>query len=251
MVKRDSLVKFKYYVRSYFYEISCCDLCGQQVGITELNNQHLEQALVCQYCLDGLTYFKQNSIVTNLLNWPAVHRSLPNILFDTLFAISPYVYPFDLWLSQLKYSGRFELAKLLATILAAQWKTSHHEQSLSTVDLVISIPLHVKKWRERGFNQSHLIGQCFAKKLSLNYDANVVKKIKHTTSQMGKTGPQRRKHLKDSFVLQKKLAKNIRHVVIVDDVVTTGTTASEVSRLFKNAGVETVSVVAVCLVIPH
>jgi predicted amidophosphoribosyltransferase len=64
---------------------------------------------------------------------------------------------------------------------------------------------------------------------------------------MGKTGSQRRKQLKNSFILQKKLADNIRHVVIVDDVVTTGSTVSEVSRLLKNAGVSIVSVVSVCV----
>jgi ComF family protein len=251
MAWMQTLARIKYCAKSYFYKISCCNLCGQRVGETKLNNQPLEQALVCQYCLNDLPYFKLDIVYGNLLNWPAVYLALPNIYFDRLFAISPYIYPFDMWSVQLKYSGRFELAKLFATILVAQWKAQHVAQTTEVIDLVISIPLHTKKWQERGFNQAHLIGQFFAKKLSLTYDADLVKKIKNTTSQMGKTGKQRRKNLKNTFVLQKKLANIIHHVVIVDDVVTTGSTVSEVSRLLKSAGVNTVSVVSVCLALTH
>jgi ComF family protein len=247
MAWMQTLTRMKYYANFCLYEVSCCDLCGQCVGKTKLNNQLLDQALVCQYCLNNLPYFKHDVVYGNLLNWPTVYQALPNIYFDRLFAISPYVYPFDLWLAQLKYSGRFELAKLFSTILIAQWKIQNNMETQEAIDLVISIPLHTKKWQKRGFNQAHLIGKNFANTLSLTYDANLVKKIKHTTSQMGKTGSQRRKQLKNSFILQKKLADNIRHVVIVDDVVTTGSTVSEVSRLLKNAGVSIVSVVSVCV----
>jgi ComF family protein len=245
------LTRIKYYAKGCLYEISCCDLCGQYVGKTQFNNQVLDQALLCQCCIDDLPHFKIEIVYANLLNWPAVNHALPDIDFDRLFAISPYIYPFDLWLAQLKYSGRFELARLFASLLVAQWITQQNAETKAVIDLVISIPLHTKKWQVRGFNQAHLIGQFFAKKLSLTYDADLVKKIKNTASQMGKTGKQRRKNLKNTFILQKKLTNNIRHVVIVDDVVTTGSTASEVSRLLKNAGVKTVSVVSVCLALGH
>ncbi|MFQ3208872.1 MAG: ComF family protein [Colwellia sp.] len=235
--------------------ISCCDLCGENVGNSVLLDYSLPQALLCQYCINDLPYFNQNLIAGNLLSWPAIHRTLPHIHFDQLFALSPYIYPFNKWLGQIKYLGRFELAHLFGALLCAQWQAMLLNKvaisiEIRPIDLVISVPLHVKKWQIRGYNQAHLIAKSFAGQLALTYDANVVMRIKNNDSQMGKTGSQRRKNLADAFSLQGKLASHIKHVLIIDDVVTTGTTASEISKLLKQAGVETVTLVAVCLTLP-
>ncbi|PKI16466.1 ComF family protein [Colwellia sp. 12G3] len=231
--------------------LSCCDLCGANVSNSVLLGYSLPQALLCQYCINDLPYFNQSIIAGNLLNWPAIHRALPHIHFDQLFALSPYIYPFNKWLGQMKYLGRFELAKLFSTLLCAQWQAMAMSKVIAPIDLVLSVPLHVKKWQIRGYNQAHLIAKSFARQLSLPYDANVVERVKNNDSQMGKTGNQRRKNLADAFSLQKKLASHIKHVVIIDDVVTTGTTASEISKLLKQAGVETVTLVTVCLTLPN
>ena len=120
----------------------------------------------------------------------------------------------------------------------------------SPVDLVLSVPLHVKKWQIRGYNQAHLIAKYFARELGLVYDPHLVIRIKNNKSQMGKKGKERRKNLVNAFALQKELATNIKHVLIIDDVVTTGSTVSEIGKLLKTAGVETVTLVTVCLTLP-
>ena len=236
--------------------ISCCDLCGENVGNSVLLGYSLPQALLCQYCINDLPYFNQKLIAGNLLSWPAIHRALPHIHFDQLFALSPYIYPFNKWLGQIKYLGRFELAHLFSALLCAQWQAMLMNKAaianeIRPIDLVISVPLHVKKWQIRGYNQAHLIAKSFAGQLALPYDANVVMRVKNNDSQMGKTGSQRRKNLASAFFLQEKLASHIKHVLIIDDVVTTGTTASEISKLLKQAGVETVTLVTVCLTLPN
>ncbi len=230
--------------------ISCCDLCGENVSKSYLLDYSLPQALLCQCCINDLPYFNQNLISGNLLSWPAIHRALPHIHFDQLFALSPYIYPFNKWLGQIKYLGRFELAHLFSALLCAQWQAMAMHKILPPIDLVLSVPLHVKKWQGRGYNQAHLIAKSFAGQLSLPYDANLVIRVKNNDSQMGKTGSQRRKNLANTFALQNKVASNIKHALIVDDVVTTGTTVSEISKLLKQAGVETVTLVTVCLTLP-
>lgn len=150
----------------------------------------------------------------------------------------------------MKYLGRFELAPLFSALLCAQWRAMAKNNTLAPVDLVLSVPLHVKKWQLRGYNQAHLIAKCFAKQLALPYDAKLVVRITNNTSQMGKTGIQRRKNLANAFVLQRNLASDIKHVLIIDDVVTTGTTVSEISKLLKQSGVETITLVTVCLTLP-
>jgi ComF family protein len=230
--------------------VSCCDLCGGKVNQSELMGEQLQQAILCQHCIDDLPYFNQKLIVGNLLNWPAIHHALPNIYFDQLFSLAPYIYPFDHWLAQLKYLGRFEIAHLLSALLTAQWRAKWANHQSSSFDLVLSVPLHIKKWKTRGYNQAHLIAKLFAKQLSLPYEEALIIRCKNNDSQMGKTGSQRRKNLANAFCLQHKISSHINHVLLIDDVVTTGTTASEISKLLKSSGVETVTLVTVCLSLP-
>lgn len=250
MAWRLEIIQLKSYCTDILRNISGCDLCGANVGNSSLLGYSLPQALVCQYCVNDLPYFDQTLLSGNLLSWPAIHRTLPKIHFEQLFALSPYIYPFNKWLAQMKYLGRFELAHLFSALLCAQWQAMAKNTILAPVDLVLSVPLHVKKWQVRGYNQAHLIAKSFAKQLAFPYDSKLVVRIKNNASQMGKTGNQRRKNLANAFVLKRHLAKNIKHVLIIDDVVTTGTTVSEISKLLKQAGVETVTLVTVCLTLP-
>jgi ComF family protein len=229
-------------IHGYYHRIqralSQCDLCG---------NNTFQQTLICSTCLADLPLFKQEIIQGDLLNWPAVNKSLPRIHFDYLFCLSPYLAPFNHWLSQFKYQGRFELASLFASLLARQWHQCH---STSSVDLILSVPLHISKWQQRGYNQAHLIAKPFAQQLQLPYQSSALVRIKKNTSQVGQTGKQRRDNLASAFILNKPLNKKIKHVILIDDVLTTGSTASEISKLLKREGVEKVTVVTVCLTLP-
>lgn len=239
------LLRIPRQLKKYYFRLSSCDLCNENLFFEE-HSHSLEQALVCPFCLQNLPLFKQEVINGNLLMWPAIHRGLPHIAFDHLFALSPYLPPFNQWLSQLKYQGRFEIASFFAALLANQWRESYKG---SKADVILSVPLSIKKWQQRGYNQAHLIANPFAEKLQLKYLANAVVRIKDNESQMGKTGSQRRKNLKNAFKLNDDFT-DINHVILLDDVVTTGTTASEISRLLKLAGVKTVTLVTVCLTLP-
>jgi len=226
-----------YYQRALI-ALSQCDLCG---------NSTQQQALICSACLADLPLFKQEVIQGDLLNWPAVNKSLPNIHFDHLFCLSPYLAPFNHWLPQFKYQGRFELASLFASLLAEQWQETH---AISSVDLILSVPLHISKWQLRGYNQAHLIAKPFSKLLQLPYQASALARITKNISQVGQTGKQRRKNLANAFTLTAQLTEDVKHVLLIDDVLTTGSTASEISKLLKCAGVDRVTVLTVCLTLP-
>jgi len=229
-------------IQAYYHRIlrifSQCDLCG---------NATQQQTLICSSCLADLPLFKQGIVQGDLLNWPAVNRALPHIYFDHLFCLSPYLAPFNHWLSQFKYQGRFELASLFASLLAKQWLKT---QTTSSVDLILSVPLHISKWQQRGYNQANLIAKPFSQILQLPYQGAALIRIKKNTSQVGQTGLQRRNNLANAFALRKPLSKEIKHVMLIDDVLTTGSTASEISKLLKNKGVDKVTVVTVCLTLP-
>jgi len=222
-------------------KVACCDLCGANVGEVVLGNKILEQSLLCQHCLDDLPFFNFELLQAN--------RALPNIHFDCLLSLAPYCKPLDHWLRQYKYQGRFELASLFSALLA-NLLTSQLRTAEKLPDLILSVPLHTSKWQVRGYNQAHLIADKLAQSIPLPYLPSALIRTKKNASQVGKTGVQRRKNLRHAFALTSTLSAQVKHVLLVDDVVTTGSTASEISQLLKEAGIEEVTLITVCLSLP-
>ncbi len=246
--------------KGFLLTLTCCDLCGSRC---ESNR------LLCTSCLNQLPRFKTDLIQGDLLNWPAINKALPKVQFDHLVCLAPYQKPFDTWIGQLKYRGRFELGRFFADLLVTHWHSLHEQYSLSTPDLILSVPLHINKWQSRGYNQAHLIAQQFADQINIPYLPELLVRMKPTQSQVGKSGKVRRKQLTKAFEIShiqshiqpyiqphigkhKGLSLNLpKHVLLIDDVVTTGATTSEISRCLKKAGVEKVTVLAVCLTLPE
>ncbi len=229
--------------------LSQCDLCGNNLYNDDLlSRSPPSQTLICSSCFTDIPLFNQKIIQGDLLNWPAINKALPKIYFDHLFCLSPYLAPFTQWLPQFKYQGRFELASVFANLLAQQWQNSVLKSS--SADLVLSVPLHISKWQIRGYNQAHLIAKPIAKLLQLPYDESILIRTKKNKSQVGQTGSQRRDNLAKAFMLAKKLPCNTKHIILIDDVLTTGSTASEISKLLKQAGVAKITVLTVCLTLP-
>ena len=242
-------------LKSYKAQLSCCDLCG---GVCH------SQALICDFCLADLPLFDLKALNGNLLTWPAVNTLLVKRKFDQLITVSAYQWPVDSWVRQLKYHGRFELVGLLSSLLFQQWNNVIKHESETHVDfepprLLLSVPIHLKKWQDRGFNQAHLLAECFANKAKILYLPNALKRTQNNISQAGKTGVARRKNLRHAFELStdflthKDNKKNQlpEHVMLLDDVVTTGSTCNEICRLLKNNGVKRITVISLCLSLPE
>ncbi len=114
---------------------------------------------------------------------------------------------------------------------------------------VVPVPLHARKRAQRGFNQSDLIARAALKQLArperFQISTDVLVRRRETGSQIGLTRHQRRENLRGAFsvIAPAQLAK--RDVLLVDDVYTTGTTASECARVLRRAGANRVWVVTV------
>ncbi|WDD98914.1 ComF family protein [Thalassomonas actiniarum] len=234
------------YLRSLIYfksllttRLSSCDLCGSPCR---------QYALLCHTCAGDLPVFKTAGIRGDLLNWPAVNRALPKTCFDHLVSLSPYQWPLSMWLKQLKYQGRFELATLLGQVLADHWQKQIKPYLEEAPGLVLPVPLHFSKWQLRGYNQAHLIAKTFAGQLDYRYQATALTRVKQTSAQVGQSGIARRKNLRRAFTVNTKLLP--QHVLLIDDVITTGSTVNEISRQLKKQGVLKVTVVSACLTLP-
>jgi ComF family protein len=107
-------------------------------------------------------------------------------------------------------------------------------------DMVIPVPLHLSKLRERTYNQSLLLARTLGKTLKLPVVAEGLERTRATLSQQGLKSEERKRNLKGAFYLRQEV-KNQR-VLLLDDVLTTGTTARECSRILIRGGASDVQV---------
>jgi ComF family protein len=114
--------------------------------------------------------------------------------------------------------------------------------------LVVPVPLHARKLRQRGFNQSELIARAALKlepSAQFQLSAGSLKRCRETKSQIGLSRHQRRENIRGAFVVAKPEEVNGREILVVDDVLTTGTTVSECARVLRRAGASKVYVATV------
>jgi ComF family protein len=147
----------------------------------------------------------------------------------------------------LKYSGVRPAARVLGRMLAEAIATLEPDFPSSSV-LMIPVPLYKGKRRQRGFNQAELIARealKFRPVQGLQLVVNNLQRTRPTHSQIGLTSHQRRENMRGAFAVARAAEVTGKSVLLVDDVYTTGTTASECARVLRRAGAAQVWVATV------
>ena len=137
---------------------------------------------------------------------------------------------------RLKYQGKRYMAKPLAEklVIPEDWQ----------IDAIVPVPLHYKRERERGFNQSELIAKHLAKRLGLKLDTGLLARIKNTKQQAELTVAGRKRNVKDAFCADER-AEGL-NVLLIDDVRTTGATLVSCAEALKRFGCGKVFAATVC-----
>jgi ComF family protein len=138
-------------------------------------------------------------------------------------------------ITHLKFGADYKNARLLGQLLA-----EHLHDTAERPDCIIPIPLHKSRYRERGFNQAIEIARILSKELQIPLDLDSCIRHRDTPHQIALPAKQRRKNMKNAFSLRKPITA--QHVAIIDDVMTTGTTAHELAVVLKKSGVAKVDV---------
>lgn len=144
----------------------------------------------------------------------------------------------------LKYGGVKSAVPKLAELLAGAIRKLEVEFAASADPiLVITVPLHRRKRSERGFNQSELIAHRALSQLKrdwqgpeLQYRPGMLARVRSTATQTGLTHHQRRANLRNAFRVERPELTKGRRVLLLDDVLTTGSTIAECARTLKRAG---------------
>ncbi|MBT3831190.1 MAG: ComF family protein [Gammaproteobacteria bacterium] len=153
-----------------------------------------------------------------------------------------YRFPIDVLIHAFKDSQHLSSGYVLTHLAYGR-----HRQTLRNISgqdlLVVPVPLHPRKSRARGFNQSHLIAQQLADLIPAKLDQTLLYRVIDTPDQKSLPLASRKHNLKDSFRVKRDLKGD--RILLVDDVVTTGTTITEISDCLIQSGASDVVVFAV------
>lgn len=181
----------------------CCYRCGQHFEIAITSPQ------LCGRCLNKSPSFDETH--------------------------APFLYDDSLryLITQLKFHQHYKHARLLGTLLAR-----YLAETAELPECIIPVPLHRNRYRQRGFNQAIEIAYHLSKQLSIPLLLNSCIRNRDTAHQTDLPAKQRLKNIRQAFTVIKPIP--YQHVAIVDDVMTTGATASALAQALKSHGVNRV-----------
>lgn len=159
--------------------------------------------------------------------------------YAATIAVFNYQYPIDKLISRLKFSGNLTVANAIGEVMARTILLQLNSIN-DRPDCIMPIPLHPKRIVERGFNQALEIARPIAKVTRIPIDFKSCYRKEPTQAQSLIPAHERAKNIKNAFALKKAI--NYRHVAILDDVVTTGSTVREFAKLLRRNGVERIQV---------
>jgi ComF family protein len=149
-----------------------------------------------------------------------------------------YAHPLNLLEARFKFRRDLSAGRVLADLLvaAARLRWSH-----DLPDRLLCVPLHTTRLRERGYNQALELARPLSRALGIPLAHDLLQRVRATRAQTGLDAKARRRNLRGAFVCAADAALPA-HVVIVDDVMTTGSTVEECARVLRRAGVARVDV---------
>jgi len=217
-----------------------CHICDRQMTVQR-------QSCICADCFTQLDYIQSPLCIRcgwqfEIFSGAKDHycsdclQDMPS--FDTARSLLRYRSPLPDLLHRLKYRADSAVIGAIEAILAYNGKIWEQQKC----ELIIPVPLHAKRLRQRGFNQSQLLARLAFSGFQEKIAINLLLRAKNTTSQTGLSGLERRRNLKDAFFVTNTNMVKGRSVWLVDDVFTTGTTVSECSKILKKNGASEVHV---------
>ncbi len=154
-------------------------------------------------------------------------------LISKVWACSSYDDFFRPLIHSFKYQGIIPAGRFLSRNLADLMADRLQEKK---IDMIIPVPLHPLRECKRGFNQSVYIAEELQNELHIPIDLDVLIRVRRTKDQTGLNREQRKKNMRGAFRINPKADLEKKRIILVDDVTTSGATASEAARILKEAG---------------
>lgn len=161
--------------------------------------------------------------------------------FDCAFYATTYEEVIRKCICLFKYDGKTQLADPLGKLMS---DFAVKNIGFEDIDMIVPVPLHPVKLRERQFNQSELLAAHLAKRTNKSVVKDRVKRIRYTAPQTELKRDQRLRNVRGAFLVKKNADFKEKTVLLVDDVLTTGATLHECAKALKDAGAKKVVALA-------
>lgn len=204
--------------------------------------------IVCNHCRDELEALTSGPVCARCAaQVPSVgdvvlecsHCRAAKLKFERTFALGSYEGLLRQWIMRMKAdrSG-------LATRMLAELVWQKHGESLSTlgVDVVANVPMHPWRRWQRGVNPPREFAEQIARKLGVPASPRLLRQVRNIPPQIGLSRPARFRNVAGEMAVRPAYYLQAAHVLLVDDILTTGATASEAARALRRAGASTVTV---------
>lgn len=155
-------------------------------------------------------------------------------------AVFSYRYPLDHLVRRFKFNNDQASGKLLGQLFAQHVLPVAASPIAASGIVLLPVPLHAKRLRERGFNQAELLAQAISAQHGCQLNNKLLERIRETQVQSDMSAQARRRNVRNAFSVRSAMLP--QHVAIVDDVVTTGSTTREIAALLRNCGVAKIEV---------
>jgi len=195
---------------------------------------------ICSACQNDLPWLEARCAICALPLTATNHDTLcgsclkKKPAFTHVDALFLYQFPIDHFIGKIKYSGKTQYIGHLAQLLSTHCSLPIH------ADALIPVPMHRFNLYKRGFNQAELLAVELGKKLNMNVETRLLKKTQLTRRQMTLTRNERLKNQRNVF---KCITPPQRHIILVDDVMTTGATLDAAAQTLLTAGAERVDAI--------
>jgi len=204
--------------------------------------------LICADCKHSLPTIKHACtacslpLPTNKLPAPKAQQylcgaCLKNPIFERGISLAEYKYPISTLIIDIKHNANFIAGRALGELLAEKVICNYQDPTMPhslLPDYMVPVPLHHWRLRQRGFNQSLELAKTLKRNTRIPILTKGIKRIQHTSPQQSLKAAERIKNLTGAFKVSTDLSG--KHIAIVDDVVTTGTTARILAKELKQAG---------------
>lgn len=198
---------------------------------------------ICPSCLNDLAY--------NTAPCPACAKAntearlcadcliRPQTFIDKSRALFQYQYPVNHLIIHMKYKQGLDVANHMGEMLGELFI----EDDSALPDCIIPVPLHRRRLIARGYNQAVELARPLSRQIGIKLDTSSCKRIRATTPQASLPAKKRKGNVRNAFSVIE--ACDYEHVLLVDDVITTGSTVNELARMLSLAGVRRIGVLAV------
>ena len=229
-LKNMQWLNFNFFIQGIFKQ--SCLLCASP----QANNHALCEACIRDLPFSPATSCPQCGLSSNGLVCGSCLNFAPD--FDATHAVFLYAFPIDAMMQGYKYGSMLHLSQTFGQLLVSK-------VDLNSVDLIIPMPMHPARIKERGFNQALEIAKIFSKE-KLDYKSAIRQKL--TPPQASLPFKERVKNIKGAFAVNADMAG--KRVAIVDDVMTTGASLNELAKTLKKAGASHVECWVVARTLP-